>query len=218
MVASQAHSNLFIPSTLSGSCTSDEGGAIDQDRLKQNLKLATEVYINRCDGCSCGDTTIHLFRSADSSKMQELRPLLNIFLKGSEQKKRELCKDHPEEFSFFNKIWSVRNRHAVTGLPEMYMFYLRCCLQPECVHPLCQQKQEDPKTYIPSTWYPGGPWVTFISLPVVDTNRPWGRRDCVECGGVCHGHNLKPLTWTTVAMLGHFHHPSVFCSTERTAT
>ena len=71
------------------------------------------------------------------------------------------------------------------------MFYLRCCLQPECVHPLCQQKQEDPNTYIPSTWYTGGPSVTYISLPVVDTNKPWGRPDCVECGGVCHGHYLK---------------------------
>lgn len=87
----------------------------------------------RCNGCSCGDTVIHLFRGADSSKLQELRPLLNIFLKGSQQKKKQLRIDHPQVFSFFNTVWSVRNQHAVTDLPEMYIFYLRCRLQPECV-------------------------------------------------------------------------------------
>ena len=84
----QAHYNLFIPSTLKGSCANDETGTIDQDRLKENLELATDVYINRCNGYSCGDTVIHLFIDADSSKLQEVRPLLNIFLKGSQQEKK----------------------------------------------------------------------------------------------------------------------------------
>ena len=66
----KAHSNLFIPSTLKGSCTNDETGAINQERLKENLQLVMCI-INRCNGCSC-DTTIHLF------KLQELRPLLNV--------------------------------------------------------------------------------------------------------------------------------------------
>ena len=61
-----------------------------------------------------------------------------------------------------------------------------------CVHPLCQQKQQDPNMHIPSTWYTDGPPVSFIPLPVVDMNRPWGKPDCVECGGFCHGHYLKP--------------------------
>ena len=104
----QAHSNLFIPSTLRGSCTNDETGVIDQDKLKENLQLATEVYINRCNCCPCGDTMIHLFNGADSTKLQELRPLLNIFLKGSQQKKKQLRIDHPDAFSFFSTVWSVR--------------------------------------------------------------------------------------------------------------
>ena len=91
---SQAHSNLFIPSTLSGSCTNKETGAIDESWVKENLELSTDVYINRCNGCSCGDTVIHLFKGADSSKLQELRPLLNIFLKGSKQKKEKLKVDN----------------------------------------------------------------------------------------------------------------------------
>lgn len=146
----QAHSNLFIPSTLRGSCMNDETGVIDQDKLGENLQLATDVYINRCNGCPCGDTVIHLFKGADSSRLQELRPLLNIFLKGSQQKKKQLRIDHPDVFSFFSPVWSVRERHAVSGLPDMYIFYLRCCLQPECVHPFCQQKQTNPDMHIPS--------------------------------------------------------------------
>ena len=181
------------------------------------------MYIDRCNGCSCGDTIIHLFKGADSSKLQELRPLLNVFLKGSQQKKRQLQIDHPEEFSFFSTVWSVRNQHIVTGLPEMYMLYLHCCFQPECVHPLCQQKQKDPSMHIPSTWYTGGPPTSFIPLPVVDVSRPWGRPDCEECGGFCHGHyqetrshDIQPqlccLSSTT------YGNSKVFHATQRTAT
>lgn len=158
--------------------------------MKENLELVTDVYINRCNDCSCGDTVIHLFKGADS-KLQELRPLLNIFPKGPQQKKKQLRIDHPEAFSF-NTVWSVRNQHVVTDLPEMYIFYLRCCFQPECVHPLCQQKQKDPNMQLPSTWYSNGPPVSFLPLPVVDLDRPWGNPDCVECSGICHGHYLKP--------------------------
>ena len=65
---SPAHSNLFITSTLKESCVNNETGVVDQDL---NLKLATDVYISRCSGCSCRDTEIHLFRGADSSRLQE---------------------------------------------------------------------------------------------------------------------------------------------------
>ena len=82
----------------------DETGAVDQHRLKENLQLATDVYINRCNGCSCGDTVIHLFRGADSSKLQELRPLLNVFLQGSQQKKSQLRDSHPEALALFNTV------------------------------------------------------------------------------------------------------------------
>ena len=42
---SLAHANLFIPSTLNGSCL--VGGGIDDDKLTQNLMSAAEVYIQR---------------------------------------------------------------------------------------------------------------------------------------------------------------------------
>ena len=149
----QAHSNLYIPSTLRGSCTS-ESGTINQEKLRNNREAAT-------------------------SKLQELRPLLNVFLKDSQQKNQ----DYPEAWSFFNAVWEVREKHFVAGLPENYLFYLRCCLQPECPHPLCQQKQKDPDTLIPATWHPTTPPVTALPLPVVDVNWPWGGSNCTECTG-----------------------------------
>ena len=76
----KAHANLFIPLTLNGSCcNSESGGTIDEAKLKENLESAMEVYINRCDGCSCGDAVINLYKEADSTEWQDYRPLLNFF-------------------------------------------------------------------------------------------------------------------------------------------
>ncbi len=188
---SQAHSNIFIPSTIKGSCTS-ESGVINQVKLKQTLEAATDVYINRCDQCPCGDTVIHLYKGADSSILQDLRALLHIFLKGSQEKKRQLSVKNPQAWSFFNSVWTVRENHCVPGLPETYLFFLKCCLKPECLHPLCQQKQIDTDIDIPTTWYPGGPPTSYLPLPVADPNRPWGNVTCEDCKGTCHGHYLKP--------------------------
>ena len=42
----KAHSNLFIPSTLNGSCCNSETGDIDDEKLKENLESTADVYIN----------------------------------------------------------------------------------------------------------------------------------------------------------------------------
>ena len=44
-----AHSNLFIPSTLSGSAFSPDTREADMDRVRNNLELATSVYIDQVD-------------------------------------------------------------------------------------------------------------------------------------------------------------------------
>ena len=75
------HSNVFIPSTLNGSCLS-EGGKVDKEKLQANLESAMAVYIARVDGSPCGDATINLFKGADSGEFQELRRDLLIFFKG----------------------------------------------------------------------------------------------------------------------------------------
>ena len=58
------HANLFIPSTLAGTCIDSQTGKINQSKFEQNVKLALDVYINKVDGCRCGQTTIHLFKGA----------------------------------------------------------------------------------------------------------------------------------------------------------
>ena len=58
------HTNLFIPSTLGGSSFNPETGAVDMERVKVNLDLATDVYISRVNECPCGETVIHLYRGA----------------------------------------------------------------------------------------------------------------------------------------------------------
>ena len=65
---SLGHANTFIPSTLAGN-SSDPAtdGTVNEDVLKQNLRLAIEAYINIVDGCPCGDTVIQLYRGADRS-------------------------------------------------------------------------------------------------------------------------------------------------------
>ena len=65
------------------------------------------------NGCKCGDTTISLYEGDRSDNRQGKRNLLNTFLKGSRNAKVILQRDHPELFSYFQEIWSVRNHHMV---------------------------------------------------------------------------------------------------------
>lgn len=80
------HSNLFIPSTLSGS-NMGSAGKVNVDKLQQNLNLAMDVYISRVDGSTCGTSSIKLFQGADSSDNQKLQNQLLVYLKGSKAKK-----------------------------------------------------------------------------------------------------------------------------------
>lgn len=68
---------------------------------------------------------------------------------------------------------------------------MKCCCQPGCIHPLCQKKVSDPSASILSTWYPNGPSVSILPLPILDAQRVWGQTDCPDCVGFCHGHYLK---------------------------
>jgi hypothetical protein len=61
-----AHSNVFIPSTLGGSCM--DYGKINQHKYRLNTELETDAYISRVNGCPCGDAVIHLYRDADASE------------------------------------------------------------------------------------------------------------------------------------------------------
>ena len=57
---SQAHCNLFIPSTLHGPSYRPNG--LDKEILDKNLLAATDVYIYRVNGAMCFGSPIHLLK------------------------------------------------------------------------------------------------------------------------------------------------------------
>ncbi len=90
---SQAHANMFIPSTIHGSNFNSNG--IDEEMLEKNLRTATEVYINRCDGAPAGKSSIKLVEGSQgdfAAELQDRRPFLITFLKGSQVTKKKLSK------------------------------------------------------------------------------------------------------------------------------
>lgn len=128
------HANTFIPSTLGGSCMNPDTGQIDEQKLKTNMNLAIDAYISRVSGCPCGNTTIQLYRGADSSQDQVTRSKL-LFLKGSKKQKLKMQQENPELYS---SVWEVRNSHMIHGFPPHYMFLLYCCFKKNCFHPCCK--------------------------------------------------------------------------------
>ena len=166
---------------MAGSAFSPDTGAVDIDRVRANLELATSVYIDRVNNCPCGETVIHLYRGAESTSLQKTRQSLMVYLKGSKKKKEQLQRDDLELYNYFETVWRMRQRHEVDGLLAQYVHLLVCCFQQSCPHPLCQQGKEG----IPMEWFPGGPNVNYIPLLVPDPAYPWG-------GDFCAGHFLKP--------------------------
>jgi len=62
------NANNFISSTLSGSCIDPNSGFVNENKLKENLSMAIDAYISRVVNGPCGDTTIRLYRGAESSQ------------------------------------------------------------------------------------------------------------------------------------------------------
>lgn len=112
---SQAHANLFIPSTLSGSNYGP--GGLDKPKLKQNLEIATEVYIDRVQGSSCCGSPVQLFKGAESDMSR--RQKLLTFLKGNKKDKELLRTSDPDLHRYFQEIWDVRNRHMSKTVPSI---------------------------------------------------------------------------------------------------
>lgn len=178
------HANLFIPSTLHGSCI--ENGEVNKEILNKNLNSAIDVYISRVNQSPCAGTVIHLWKGADSTAMQQERAALLTYLKGKKSDKERLKKEEPDLYKSINEIWELRNRHLVPNLPAQYLFYLRCCYHPQCIHPVCRSSQPED---IP--WFPGGPSISFLPIPTPDPTRPFGNSACTECDGFCSGHYMK---------------------------
>ena len=183
-----AHSNLYIPSTLSGPNFTSSG--LNSSKLSENLNLATDVYIDRVSGAPCGDSDISLVKGAKvdgDASLNNRRPDLLCFLSGKNSDKVRLQKSKPELFKYFESIWAVREHHSIQGLPKQYVFMLMACYRKSCIHPVCQKSEPES----PHTWFENGPQVSMFPLPVKDPKRPWGAQ-CQECIGACSGHYLKP--------------------------
>ena len=161
----QAHTNLYIPSTLNGSCMVN--GKVDNEKLSKNLNDAIDAYVSRVNGCPCGDTQIHLFKGPDSKENQKLRDFFKIYAKGNEEEKMDLKNNHPDEHRLIEDIWNLRQRHLVKDVPTKYVFQLVCCYKKDCIHPECMRGSPD----IEPVWYPGGPPLSFLPIPVPDTER-----------------------------------------------
>ena len=160
------HSNLFIPSTLNGSCLDSKTGKVNDNKLKENLNDASNVYISRVNKSPCASTQIHLYKGTDSSTYQEWREMIKLYLKGKPADKEKLKNEYPDNCKWINEVWMLRDRHLVTGTPSKYVFHLFLCYQPDCIHPLCKLGKPAEET-----WYDGGPPLSFTPLPAADPNR-----------------------------------------------
>ena len=141
------------------------------------------------DGAPCAGTHINLCKGADSSSERSESELLKVFLKGGKEAKERLKAEHPAIYENFERVWTLRENHLVDReLPQKYVFFLACCYQPGCIHPMCSKESQDSE----QVWYSGGPHLKYVPIPTPDPDRPYGDQACQDCEGVCCGHYLKP--------------------------
>ena len=65
------HANVFIPSTLGGTCVDINTGKTDEQKYENNVELATDVYIDRVNPAPCDNSceaTIMCFACSYKSK------------------------------------------------------------------------------------------------------------------------------------------------------
>ena len=182
-----AHANIFIPSTLEGSCMDTTTGKIDKEKYDKNMELATNVYISRVNQCPCEDSAIKLYHGTNSVEHQERRKYFLQYAKGNKKQKEAFKKEKPDLYNYFETVWQVKERHSIKGLPTQYVFILVGCFDVLCCHPVCRSGQNQ----LPH-WYSGGPLISHLSLPIPDPARPWGNASCNECTGTHAGHLLSP--------------------------
>ena len=140
-------------------------GEFDLETMKQNIREAIKVYIQRVDNTPLMGTTIKLYPGIEDSSFHRRRESLLVYLKGSQAKKAALKKARPEWFAHFDRIWNLRNAHMVSSsIPSKYAFILKCCGSKDCIHPSCTGQPIDIQ------WFEGGPSIGEISpTPVIDS-------------------------------------------------
>lgn len=158
---------------------------IDTDKIKQNLDLATLLYIDRVNNSPCGETIIQLFKGADSTDLRNQCKTPSGLSEGqyvwpaSFQASWALC-------LFW---WSDRDLEEISGMWSSCAVPVSTgvLLQSNCLHPVCCSGGG-----ISLQWFTNGPPATSIPLPVPDPAYPWGASNCENCKGFCAGHYLMP--------------------------
>ena len=181
------HANTFIPSTLNGSCV--QNGKVNEEILKKSLDSAIDVYIGHVDKCPCAGTVINLFKGACNTDLQHEQVAVKTFLSGTRKEKELLTSEDSELCAKLNSALELLKMHMMSSLPSQYLFYLRCCYQPDCIHPVC--RAEKPQERL---WYSDSPPLSFLPLPTPDPANPYGNM-CQECERFCMGHYLSPTSW-----------------------
>ena len=75
----------------------------------------------------------------------------------------------------------------ITGLLSNYIFMLLPCYEVDCPYPVSSAGKPAEKP----TWYPGGPPLSLLPLPIPGTESLWGSNVCSKCPSFCNGHYLK---------------------------
>ena len=82
------------------------------------MDLATEVYMNRANGCPCGETRIQLYCGANLTVDQEKRTHLLQYLKGSLEQKQKLRVLQSDLYAHFERIRDIKLCHSVKNIPN----------------------------------------------------------------------------------------------------
>ena len=97
-------------------------------------------YIKRADGAPCMKPSIKLYAGCTGSSEISRRHKLLTFLRGSKKAEEDLKEEYPRLYSYFEMIWSIRDKHMNKTVPINYIFFLCCCCEDSCPHPLCKGK------------------------------------------------------------------------------
>ena len=104
-----ARANIFISSTLGGSCMDTTTGKADKERYDKNMDLATDVYISRVNKCLCGDSVINLYCGTNSFEHQETWKYFFQYTKGNKKQKEALKKEKPDLHNYFETVCKERH-------------------------------------------------------------------------------------------------------------
>lgn len=165
----KAHANLFIPSTLNGSNKCKTG--FDENKIRENMDTASDVYMDHVNGAPCLGSELMLRKGSKESQFIQRREETLVFLKGKKKEKDLLKKNNPELYAHLQKVMDMINRHTVKQYQSKYIFMLLPCFQKDCIHSICKKGRTE-SNYNQITWFPEGPHVSYLPVPVKDDTNP----------------------------------------------